>query len=109
MKTVKHQKLVDVIRYVAFDGKVFDNENACAAYEQEKQPMPLYKKLAVSQELASYSPNSDELYSRYSEDTDITIELSSYTIAVVEAVLTQLEVHNSAVKQIVYQKLGLSF
>lgn len=94
MKIEKQQKLVDVVKYVAFDGKVFDNESSCEDYEKLHMKIPLYKQLSVSQELASYWPEYDELHSAHCEDTDITRSLNAYTQAIVHEVLRALWVKN---------------
>lgn len=105
MKVTIEQKLVDVTTYVAFDGTLFSNECDCLVYE--KAHTPLYKRLAVSQELASYYPEYEELHSAKCEDSDITESLFDYTQAVVDAIFEKLQINAPKSKRAVYEHLGL--
>lgn len=105
MKVTKQQQIVEVTTYVAFDGTEFRTEAACLAYE--KATTPLYKRLAVNQELAYYYPEYEELHSAKCEDTDITESLFDYTQAVVDAVFEKLQINAPKSKQVVYEHLGL--
>jgi len=66
-----------VTTYIAFDGKVFTSMQECRDYEVSQ--LATFKRSAIDSKLVIYSSEDCSLQSPYTEDTDLTDYLKSYT------------------------------